>query len=372
MCEKTFRFRLYPTTEQIILIHKTVGCARYVYNHFLAERIETYKVAGKGLSYNQCSALLTKVKQQEETVWLREVDKFALQNSLKDLQRAYENFFAGRANLPHFHSKLDNKQSYRTNFTNCNIAVDLENRLVKLPKLGWVKFRTDKKLTDFPGKILSATVRKTPSGEYCVSVVCQAEIQPLPMTTGKIGVDLGIKDFAVLSNGEHIPNPKFYTKSERKLVRLQREHSRKQKGSKNREKARLKLARQHEKAANQRKDLLDKVSWRLINENQVISLEDLQVKNLVQNRRLAKAIQDAGWGMFKGMLEYKARWYGRIVVTVDKFYPSTKTCHKCGHTVPMLTLDIRSWQCPVCRSEHNRDENAAINILNEGLRILAG
>ncbi|MDI6881024.1 MAG: IS200/IS605 family element RNA-guided endonuclease TnpB [Desulfitobacteriaceae bacterium] len=372
MCEKAYRLRLYPTEEQKTLIHKTIGCARYVYNKFLAMRNDFYNAEKKSLSYNQCSAALTGLKQEESSSWLQEVDKFALQNSLRDLDRAYVNFFECRARFPRFKSKHGKKQSYRTNFTNNNIAVNLECRAIKLPKLGWVEFRTDKKLKEFPEKLVSATVRRTPSNKYYVSVICETEVKQLPSVSTTVGVDLGIKDLAILSNGEHIPNPKYYRKSEQKLVRLQQAYSRKRKGSLNQEKARLQVARQHEKVANQRKDLLHQLSSKLIHENQVVCIEELKVKNLIKNKKLAKSIQDAGWGMFRAMLEYKARWYGRIVSVVDPFYPSTKTCHNCGHKVPMLTLDVRSWQCPVCRSEHNRDENAAKNILNEGLRILAG
>ncbi len=372
MCEKAYRLRLYPTAEQKTLIDKTIGCARYVYNKFLAARMELYKAEKKSLSYNQCSAGLTVMKQEEETSWLQEVDKFALQNSLRDLDKAYANFFQGRARFPRFKKKHGKKQSYRTNFTHGNIAVNLECRTIKVPKLGWVEFRTDKLLKKFPEKILNATVRRTASGEYYVSVVCKTEVELLPSVGTAIGVDLGIKDLGVLSTGEHILNPRHYRKAEQKLIRLQRAYARKENGSKNQEKARLKVARQHEKVANQRKDLLHKFSSKLIRENQVVCIEDLSVKNLIRNRKLAKSIQDAGWGMLHAMLDYKARWYGRVVVTVGRFYPSTKTCHVCGHTVPMLTLDVRSWQCPVCRTVHDRDENAAINILNEGLRILAG
>ncbi len=222
-----------------------------------------------------------------------------------------------------------------------------------------------------PEKLLNATVRRTASGKYYVSVVCETEVKPLPSVGTAVGVDLGIKDLAILSTGEHIPNPKHYRKAEQKLVRLQRAYARKQKGSKNQEKARLKVARQHELVANQRKDLLHKFSSKLMHENQVVCVEDLLVKNLIRNRKLAKSIQDASWGILKQMLDYKARWYGRVVVTVGQFYPSTKRCHICGYTVPMLTLDVRSWECPVCRTIHDRDENAALNILHEGLRILA-
>ncbi len=366
---KAYKVRLYPTPEQRSQINRTIGCTRWIYNHFLALRIETYRSEGKNMCYNKCSAELTKMKAAEDTKWLSEVDKFALQNSLKDLDKAYKNFFEGRSNYPQFKSKHGSKQSYQTNFTNDNIRIDAKHNLIKLPKLGWVEFAADGR--EIPDKVVNVNISRTPAGKYYASVICVTEIDSLPAAVGQVGIDLGIKQFAILSTGETIENPKYYVKAQKKLVKLQRRLSKKKKGSKNRDKARLKVAGQHEKVANQRKDFQHKLSKKLVVENQVISMEDLRIKNMVKNRKLAKAISDAGWGEFRRMVEYKAAWHGRVVVIVDSFYPSSKLCSKCGTKNAMLTLSHREWQCPVCGTIHDRDKNASKNILAEGLRILA-
>lgn len=242
---------------------------------------------------------------------------------------------------------------------------------MKLPKLGWVSLRCSKKWTTLPGKIINVTVKQKPSGKYFASVLCEADVQIYNSVTTKVGIDLGLKEFAIASSGEHIPSPKFFRKSEQKLVKLQKALSRTKKGSKNRVKARIKVARQHEHIANQRKDFLHKYSSKVVNDNQVIVLEGLRVKNMIKNRRLAKSIQDSGWGMLRGLVKYKARWYGRTYVEIDTFFPSSKLCSVCGTKNRMLTLDIRSWQCSTCQTVHDRDENASQNILNEGLRLLS-
>jgi len=368
---KAHVFRLYPTDEQKLQIGKTIGATRYVYNCFLAKRKKLYATEKLSLNYNQCSAILTAMKQTTETSWLKDADKFALQNSLKDLSAAYTNFFEGRAAFPHFKKKYVATMSYQTNFTNGNIRVKYDCRALKLPKLGWVPFMCSKKWTELPGKIINVTVRLAPSGKYFASVLCEVDVKFLELTLDKVGIDLGLKEFAIASSGEHLPSPKFFRKSEQKLVKLQKALSRKKKGSKNRTKARIKVARQHEHVANQRKDFLHKYSSKVVNDNQVIVLEGLRVKNMIKNRRLAKSIQDAGWGMFRGFVEYKARWYGRTYVEIDTFFPSSKLCSLCGTKNRMLTLDIRSWQCPTCQTVHDRDENASQNILHEGLRLLS-
>jgi len=365
---KAFKVRLYPTPEQKVQINKTIGCSRWVYNHFLAWHIEVYKAEKRYVSYSECSAMLTQIKTTPGTEWLAEVDKFALQNSLKDLDKAYKNFFEGKAKFPRFKSKHGPKQSYQTNLTNNNIRLDAKHHRIKLPKLGWVKYAVDGR--EIPDQIVNVTVSRTPSGKYFASILCKAIVKPLPLKPGEIGIDLGLKQFAILSNGEVIENPKYYVKAQKKLAKLQRILSKKQKGSNNCEKARLKLARQHEKVKNQRRDFQHKLSKRLMVENQVIGLEDLRIKNMVKNRKLAKAISDAGWGEFRRMVEYKAAWYGRTVVIIDSFYPSSKLCGKCGTNNAMLTLAEHKWQCPVCRTVHDRDKNAAKNILTEAKRIL--
>lgn len=371
--EKAYVFRLYPTKAQAELINKTIGCARFVYNYFLDKRIEIYRDAGTSLSYTKCSAMLTQLKQDKD--WLQEVDKFALQNSLRDLNAAYTNFFrelakGNKPGFPKFKSKRGSKQSYRTGYTNNNIEVDMDNCRVKLPKLKWIKFRKSKKLAKLPDSIINATITKSPSGKYFVSVVCQAEIEELPKTTNYVGYDLGLTTYAIGSNGDIIQNPRYLERELKKLAKLQRRLSRKTKGSKNYEKQRIKVAKQHERISNMRYDFLHQQSTRIVRENQVICLEDLQVKNMVKNKHLAKTISDAAWGMFRKMINYKAYWYGRTVVIIDKFYPSSKLCNVCGEINPMLTLSMREWKCPKCGTIHDRDKNASLNILIEGLRLL--
>lgn len=367
--KKAYKVRLYPTPKQETQFNKTIGCARWVYNHFLAWHIEVYKAEKRYLSYSQCSEMLTQIKATPGTEWLAEVDKFALQNSLKDLDESYKNFFEGRAGYSRFKSKHGTKQSYQTNLTNNNIRVDVKHHRIKLPKVGWVEYVIDgRKIT---GDIINVTVSRTPSGKYFASILCEAAIETLTPSDKEVGIDMGLKKFAILSNDEVIENPRYYVKAQKKLAGLQRAHSKKKKGSKNREKARLKVARQHEKIANQRRDFQHKLSKKLVNENQVISMEDLRIKNMVKNHKLAKAISDAGWGEFQRMVEYKSTWYGRAFVKVDSFYPSSKLCNKCDTKNAMLTLSDREWQCPVCRTIHDRDKNAARNILAEGKRILA-
>ena len=368
--EYAYKFRIYPTTEQEDLILRTFGCVRFVYNYYLDLRIQAYRSTGKSPTRFEQDKDLTQLKRQKETSWLREVDKCALQNALKHLDSAYKNFYGGikqghRVGYPRFKSKKSRHQSYQTN---SNIKV--LDKAVQLPKLGRVKCRISKKVN---GHILSATVSRSPSGKYFVSLCCtEVDISPLPSTGTATGLDMGIKSFAVTSDGVVYPNHKYLSKSEKKLARLQRQLSRKTKGSNRWEKTRLQVARLHEHVTNQRKDMLHKLSTDLVRQYDVIFLEDLAAKNMVRNHRLAKNIADASWGEFRRQLEYKAAGYGKRVVTIDRFFPSSQLCSSCGtQWSGAKDLSVRRWECPTCGALNDRDLNAAKNILNEGLRLLA-
>ena len=370
--EKAYKFRIYPNKEQEILIQKTFGSCRFVYNHYLAKRIEMYKTDKTTINYNQCSNDMTNLKKELE--WLKEPDKFALQCSLKDLDQAYQNFFRrlkqgdSKAGFPHFKSKKDNRKSYKTKFTNNNIQV-LEKQ-IKLPKLGLVKCKVSKQIE---GRIINATISQNPSGKYFVSVCCtDVNIPQYSPTGAAVGIDLGIKEFAITSDGIHIENNKFLKKSEKKLAKLQRELSRKQIGSNNRNKARIKVARCHEKIVNQRKDFTNKLSTQLIKDYDIICLETLKVKNMVKNHKLAKAISDVSWSEFVRQIGYKADWYGKVKQQIDTYYASSQICGECGYkNSDTKDLSVREWICPQCGKHHDRDENASNNILKEGLRLLS-
>ncbi|WP_304154921.1 RNA-guided endonuclease TnpB family protein [Megamonas hypermegale] len=386
--EKAYKFRIYPNKTQEILLQKTFGCVRFIYNHFLDRRIKAYEQNKKNISYNECSKELTQLKKEKK--WLKEPDKSSLQNALKHLDTAYKNFFNRPEtgfpkfkskknryksyktnmtnNFPKFKSKKNRYKSYKTNMTNNNIAF-LGNK-IKLPKLGKVKVRD--KYCQIEGRILSATVSQMPSGKYYAALCCTDVLQPEFIRTDKyVGLDLGIKDFVITSDAVKYSNPKYLQKSLAKLAKLQRELSQKTKGSSNWEKARVKVAKLHDRIANQRRNLLHQISCQLIKNYDVICLEDLQVSNMMRNHKLARNIADVSWSEFVRQLKYKAEWFGKVIVKIDKFYPSSQLCHVCGYkNTEVKDLDVREWDCPECKTHHDRDVNAAINIRNEGLRIL--
>ena len=361
--QKGIKFRAYPDKEQQNLINQTLGCCRLIYNKGLAMRNDAYS-DGEKIGYNQTSAMLTELKKQDEYAFLKTVDSIALQQSLRDLDRGFKNFFEKRARHPQFKSKHNNHQSYRTINQGDNIRIS--GKYLKLPKLGYVKIRQSMEV----GHINNVTVERTPTGKYFVVLNVDFEPRFRANNGNSIGIDVGIKEFYSDSNGNVVSNPKYLEKSMRKLIREQRRLSRKQKGSNNRNKQRIKVALVHEKIANQRNDFLQKQSTMLVRENQTICIEDLNVKGMIRNHKLAKSIASVSWSKFFTMLEYKAAWYGNDIIKVPTMYPSSQTCSCCGYQNPLVKdLAIRNWECPNCHTKHNRDTNASINILSKGLSV---
>lgn len=367
---KTYKYRLYPNKQQEELIQKTFGCCRFVYNQTLAYRKNAYEKGKISLSRIDCNNWKNQILKKEYP-WLQEIDKFALDNVIINMDLAYQKFFKEHAGYPKFKSKHNNKKSYKTNCNYCNkptIEVSFENSKIKLPKLKWAKAKVHR---EFVGKIKSATVSHVPSGKYFVSILVETEHTPMESTGCTVGIDLGIKDLLITSDGEKFNNIRATKKYEDKLAKEQRKLSHKQKGSKNWNKQRIKVANIHEKIHNTRIDNLHKVSHKLISENQVIVSEDLAVSNMVKNHKLAKAITDCGWYELTRQLQYKSDWNNRQYIKIGRFTKSSQPCNVCGYiNTDTKDLSVREWICPKCGTVHDRDINAAINILNEGLKIL--
>lgn len=365
--EKGFEFRLYPKRWQEELFARNFGCSRWAYNHFLEEKIRVFKETKKCLNYSKCCRMLTQLKKREDTAWLAEADSTALQQSLRNLDRAFDNFSKRRkqgVGFPSFKKKKSRK-TYRT--TNAKIVDDSH---VWIPKVGLVKARITRPVE---GRITSATIKQTPSGKYFIVFTCVDIPEPPKSKTGKaIGIDLGIASLVTTSDGQKIGSLEGSKKLEKKLAREQRKLSKKKKGSNNRKKQRIKVARVYEKIANKRKDYLHKVTAKIISENQVVCAETLNVSGMLKNRYIAKNIANQSFATILGFLEYKAKEKGKIFVQVDRWFASSKTCHSCGEKMDAMPLNIRSWQCKVCGARHDRDINAAQNILAEGIKVLEG
>ena len=363
--KRGLKYRIYPNKEQKILINKTLGCGRFVYNHFLRVRMDEWKFNHKSIGYNDTASMLKDLKKYPEYSWLKEVDSTALQQSLRDLQKAYDNFFAKRAKFPRFKSKHNHEQSYRSQLVNDNIRV-VENR-IQLPKIGRVKTKFSREVV---GKISNATVTLTASGKYFVSLCVEYETDLQLSAGGQVGIDVGIKSFYSDSNGNVVENPKFLAKYTKKLIREQRKLSHKKVGSGQWNKQRVRVARVYEKITNTRNDFQHKLSYRLTKENSLIAVEKLNVKGMVKNKKLAKAISDAAWSKFFEKLEYKVKERGGELIKIPTFYPSSQTCHVCGFQNPIVkNLSVRDWVCSQCGERLDRDKNAAINILKKALSM---
>jgi len=364
--KKAYTYRIYPTDEQASILARTFGCCRFVYNWALRQRSAAFFQHGERLYYHQLAVMLTDLKKQEASAWLSEVSSVPLQQALRHLDSAFRNFLEGRAEYPTFKKKHGvQSATYASN------AFTWDGANLTLAKM-------DTPLDIHWSRPLSKgcqpttiTISKDCAHRYFVSLLVEEDIKHLPVINKQIGLDLGLKSMVITSDGHTYGNPQFFVKDEKKLAKAQRRHAKKKKGSKNRRKAQLQVARIHARIADRRRDYQHKLSTKIIRENQVVCVESLSVKNMLQNHTLAKAISDVGWSEFVRQLEYKAKWYGRMLVKIDKFYPSSKRCCACGHILESLTLDIRFWTCSECGAVHDRDINAAKNVLAAGLAVSA-
>src|SRR5438105_1660240 len=364
--KRAYQYRFYPTAAQQQILARTFGCVRYVYNWALRLRIDTYHAEKRSLSTNELSARLTVLKQQPETPFLNEVSCVPPQQALRHLAEAFTNFFEGRAAYPKFKDRHDKQSAEYT-----RSAFTWDGNVLRLAKMeDPLDVRWSRPLPQ-GARLTTVTVSKDTAGRYFVSIVVEEDIAPSSPVNKVVGLDLGLKSMVVTSDGEAIGNPKFFAREEKKLARAQRRLSKKKKGSRNREKARRKVARIHARIADRRRNYQQQLSTRMIRENQTICVESLHVKNLVKNHCLAKSIHDVGWGEFVRQLEYKAAWYGRTLIKIDTFFPSSKRCFDCGHVLDDLPLEVREWTCPECGVHHDRDLNAANNVLAEGLSVAA-
>lgn len=360
---KSYKLRLYPNKGQQVFFNKTFGACRVIYNEMLYNLQENYKNGIKKDKYK----LFKDIKSKYE--WMKEVDSNALCSTFRDLDTAYARFFNNKSKFPKFKHKKE-KNTYRNNnVLNRKIQNLIKNDKIKIPKIGYIKFKQNYSFNDIK-KVRNITILKSKTNKYYCSLCVEIEQKEYFHTGNIIGLDLGIKNLVIDSNGIKYKNLKPYTKLENKIKHLNKLYSKKKKGSKNQEKARLKLAIAYEKLSNKRKDNLHKITTKLIKENDVICIENLNVKGMIKNHKLAKSIQDCSFGTLVSMLKYKAQWHNRKIIEIGRFYPSSKLCSNCGHKMSNMGLEIRQWICPICGVQHDRDINAAINIKNEGLRIL--
>jgi putative transposase len=362
MSFKAFRYRIYPSKEQEAFLAKSFGCNRFVFNFFLNRRKQEYTNSKNNLNYYDLAKELTQLKQRQEFSWLNDVNSQMLQSSLRNIETAYTKFFTKQNKFPRFKSKK-NEQCFKI-----PQAFSIEDGLLWIPKLkSGIKIRLH---SPIGGKFVSCCIRKTCSGKYYASIQTELEIAKLPLSNNKVGLDLGIKHLITDSNGNKIDNLKAYKSKQKKLAYRSKQLSKKQKGSSNRNKARILLALIHEKISNIRKDYLHKLSHKIVSDNQVIICEDLSVIKMMKNHNLSKSIVDASWGELLRQLEYKSEWYGRTFYKIDKYFPSSKMCNQCNYVLQDMELKVREWECPKCHAKHDRDKNAANNILEQGLKDL--